>query len=256
MASVTGKTSIKIDDLINDTIISGEVVDGHLLLENRAGAKIDTGAVTGVGSPGPIGPAGPTGPAGPRGLTGDTGPAGPAGPVGPAGPAGPPGPSGSALDFMPVGYVYISVVSTSPATLFGGGTWVRIGQGRVLVGQDSTQTEFDTAEETGGSKTHTLTEAELPSHTHAIDHNHLAFDSSEEGNHTHIITRKDLTGNATGVARGNTTADADGTTEAAGLHTHNINVPDYAGTSGTAGSGAAHNNLQPYLVVYMWKRTA
>jgi hypothetical protein len=122
----------------------------------------------------------------------------------------------SPLDFMPIGYVYTSVLSTSPATLFGG-TWSRIAQGRVLVGQDSTQTEFDVAEETGGSKTHTLTTAELPPHTHTL-------------------TRKAGAGTSTGVVRGNATAEADGTTA-------------------TEGSGAAHNNLQPYLVVYMWKRT-
>jgi microcystin-dependent protein len=211
MASVTGKTSIKIDDLINDTIISGQVVDGHLLLENRKGALIDAGPVTGAAM--------------------------------------------SPLDFMPVGYIYMSVVSTSPATLFGG-TWARIAQGRVLVGQDGTQTEFDTAEETGGEKTHTITSGEMPAHTHNTDHNHAAATSSSDGNHTHIITRKAGSGTSTGVVRGNGTASADGTTEAEGAHTHTVNLPAYTGSSGSAGGGTAMNNLQPYLVVYMWKRTA
>ena len=76
--------------------------------------------------------------------------------------------SGStALDAYPVGAVYISVVSTSPATLFGG-TWVAFGAGRVLVGIDAGQPEFDTVEETGGAKTHTLSAAEMPSHTHSV----------------------------------------------------------------------------------------
>lgn len=213
MATVDGKTSLKIDDLVNDTIISGRVVDGHLLLTNRAGADIDAGVVTGSSGNSP-------------------------------------------LDAMPVGYIYMSVVSTSPATLFGGGTWVRIGQGRVLVGQDGTQTEFDTAEETGGAKTHTLTGAEMPAHGHSIDHNHLVFDTGSDGAHTHILTRKSSSGTNTGVVRGNATAQADGTTESAGGHTHVVNVPAYTGNSGSAGSNAPHNNLQPYLVVYMWKRTA
>jgi microcystin-dependent protein len=212
MASVTGKTSIKIDDLINDTIIDGEVVGGHLILRSRGGAEIDAGLVT---------------------TSSDV-----------------------ALSIMPVGFIYMSVVPTSPATLFGGGTWVRIGQGRVLVGQDTTQTEFDTAEETGGAKTHTLAGDEMPAHGHAIDHNHLAFDSGSDGNHTHVLNRKAGAGTATGVVRGNTTASADGTTDAGGSHVHNINVPDYTGNSGSTGSNAPHNNLQPFLVVFMWKRTA
>jgi microcystin-dependent protein len=209
MASVTGKTSIKIDDLINDTIIDGEIVGGHLILRNRIGAEIDAGVVT-----------------------------------------------NTALSLMPIGYIYMSVVSTSPATLFGGGTWTRIGQGRVLVGQDPAQTEFDTAEETGGEKTHTLSVNEMPTHGHTIDHNHAAFTTASDGNHTHVLTRKSGSGTGTGVVRGNNTAAADGTTEAGGTHTHTANVPAYTGTAGATGSGVAHNNLQPYLVVYMWKRVA
>ena len=67
----------------------------------------------------------------------------------------------------PVGSVYINAsVSTNPATLLGFGTWTAFGAGRVLVGLDSTDTDFDSAEETGGAKTHTLTTSEIPSHTH------------------------------------------------------------------------------------------
>lgn len=214
MATVKSKTSIKIDELIESTIISGEIVGGHLILTNRGGAQIDAGVVTDVGQ------------------------------------------SVSPLDFMPIGYVYMSVVSTSPATLFGGGTWIRIGQGRVLVGQDPAQTEFDTAEETGGEKTHTITSGELPSHTHTNNHNHAFFQSNNSGQHTHVLTRKAGSGTSTGVVRGNGTASADGTTEAEPDHTHGIQIPAYSGTSGATGSGTPANNLQPYLVVYMWKRTA
>lgn len=69
-------------------------------------------------------------------------------------------------DPFPVGSVFISVVSTNPATLLGYGTWSAIGAGRVLVGLDSGDTDFDVVEETGGAKTHTLTAAEMPAHTH------------------------------------------------------------------------------------------
>jgi hypothetical protein len=64
---------------------------------------------------------------------------------------------GSPLDAWPVGSVYIAVDSTDPATRFGGGTWAAFAAGRVLVGLDAGQTEFDTAEETGGAKAVTLT---------------------------------------------------------------------------------------------------
>ena len=67
----------------------------------------------------------------------------------------------------PVGSIYINATnSTNPGTLLGFGTWTAFGAGRVPVGIDSSDTDFDTAEETGGSKTHTLTTNELPSHTH------------------------------------------------------------------------------------------
>lgn len=174
MAAVTGKTSIKIDDLINDTIVDGEIVGNHLILRSRGGAEIDAGVISGM--------------------------------------------SISVLATMPVGYVYISVDSTTPATLFGG-TWIRIAEGRVLVGQDPSQTEFDVAEETGGENTVVLTPGQMPSHTHTFE-------------------RKTAAGTSTGVARGGVTVTADGTTISGG------------------GINGAHNNLQPYLVVYMWKRVS
>lgn len=126
------------------------------------------------------------------------------------------------LDSWPVGSVFISVVSTSPATLLGGGTWVAFGTGRVLVGIDAGQTEFDTVEETGGAKTHTLTAAEMPAHVHAEN-----APSSAAGG----TLKFGIDTNASGI-------------QAAGLDT------------ASAGSGGAHNNLQPYVVVYMFKRTA
>lgn len=125
----------------------------------------------------------------------------------------------------PVGAIYISVVSTSPATLFGG-TWVAFAAGKVLVGIDAGQTEFDTAEETGGAKTHALIAAELPTHTHDITLN---------------------TDPNTGAVNGT------------GLNAPwigNAQLVSRTITSSVVGSGTAHNNLQPYVVVYMWKRTA
>jgi len=126
----------------------------------------------------------------------------------------------------PVGSIYMNCSNaTNPGTLLGFGTWATFGAGRVLVGIDSSDTDFDGAEETGGSKTHTLTTAELPSHRHQVGSN----DS----------------GTGTGGAAGNMELVRDAGTG---------NGP--AVNSSFTGSGDAHNNVQPYIVVYMWKRTA
>ena len=130
----------------------------------------------------------------------------------------------------PVGSIYINAEnSTNPATLLGFGTWTAFGAGRVPVGIDSSDTAFDTAEETGGAKTHTLTESELPSHSHNIATEYYPRVEYYGGAEVNIL-----------AFRNNTSPDgADATT-----------------ASATTGSGTAHNILQPYIVVYMWKRTA
>jgi hypothetical protein len=119
----------------------------------------------------------------------------------------------------PVGCLYETTSSENPGTTFSRGTWARFGNGRVTVGQDSSQSEFNGNGETGGSKTHTLTEAEMPSHNHTLTA--MALTSSSV--------------NRTGGGQ--------------------LSVSSTITTS-TAGSDAAHNNLQPYVVVYRWKRTA
>ena len=121
----------------------------------------------------------------------------------------------------PVGAIYCSVVSTSPATLFGG-TWSAFGAGKVLVGIDAGQTEFDTVEETGGEKTHTLITAEMPAHTHTE----------------------------------NAPSSASGGALKFGIDTNASGTQDAGIGTGSAGSNGAHNNLQPYIVCYFWKRTA
>jgi hypothetical protein len=120
----------------------------------------------------------------------------------------------------PVGSIYTNAaVSTNPATLLGFGTWAAYAEGRVPVGKASSGT-FDTLNATGGAETHTLTTAEMPAHTHSYDRQNTSTDNIS----IHDITR------TTGGNSGSTT--------------------------GSAGSGNAHNNLQPYITVYMWKRTA
>lgn len=153
-------------------------------------------------------------------------------------------PAQVAVDILPfiypVGCIYFSTNSTNPATSLGFGTWSAFGAGRVPVGFDSGQTEFDTDEETGGSKEVTLTAAQsgVPAHTHGIT----------DPGHAHTYFRN-LTG-ASGTARFTGTTSADNTvttTETTGITINN---------NSTADASQAHTNLQPYITVRMWKRTA
>lgn len=139
-------------------------------------------------------------------------------------------------------------------------------RGRVPVGRDSGQTEFDTLGETGGSKTHTLSLAELPVHSHSIDHDHASVTTSSSGTHRHDEGPDTLARSTAGFISymtgtpnwyNNTGANAGSgweprlslETTDAGAHTHTVDLPNFTGTSGNAGSGSAHNNLQPYQVV-------
>lgn len=153
----------------------------------------------------------------------------------------------STLDAWPIGSIFIGVLSTSPATLLGGGTWVRFSQGKVLVGLNEADTDFDTVEESGGSKTHTLVAGELPPHAHTGT-------TSSDGSHTHSFTEPTATP-ATVVVTGGAAAVSDdvfhgNTTGAAGTHSHTFT------TSNGPGASTPFSVVQPYTVVYMWKRTA
>lgn len=130
------------------------------------------------------------------------------------------------LSAYPVGAIFISVVNTNPATLFGG-TWERIAKGRTLIGVDENDTDFATIEKTGGEKTHTLTVNEIPSHTHTAT--------------------KSLWGN---FQTGETLSSHNKPTETDYFYS---DTTDFISATG---GGEAHNNIPPYLTVYMWKRTA
>lgn len=135
----------------------------------------------------------------------------------------------------PVGHVYTSVVSTNPATLLAGmsgTTWVAFGSGKTLVGLDSGDGDFNSPEETGGAKTDNttsgstaITVAQMPSHTHSFTY----------------ANRGDAWG---------------------GSYAMSVSTGGYTKTTTSQGSNAGHthtNNhsiVQPYIVVYFWKRTA
>lgn len=167
------------------------------------------------------------------------------------------------LDFIyPIGAIYMSVNNTDPSNLFGG-TWEKL-ENKFLLGSGD-----EAIGVTGGEKTHTLSGAELPTHTHPF-----AANSTSSGNHSHgtastannffFVTNDGVTTSdaADNITDGNkkykyprslatksiAKHELTGTT---GAHNHSV-----SGTTGATGSSKAHNNMPPYLVVNMWKRTA
>lgn len=150
----------------------------------------------------------------------------------------------------PVGSVFISTVATDPAQLMGFGVWQAFGTGRVLVGIDAGQTEFDTLGETGGSKTVTLTAAQMPSHTHVQDpHTHT------QNAHSHV---QNLPSSQTGSQASGTRDTSTTGTVADALSTASATATNQnaTATNQNTGGDGSHPNLPPYIVVKMWLRTA
>jgi len=137
----------------------------------------------------------------------------------------------------PVGSIYINATnSTNPGTLLGFGTWTAFGAGRVPVGFDSTNALFDAAEETGGSA-----DATLVSHTHTA--------TVSDTGHTHTVAAASGGNNA--QSGGGATAWGGGSVTSSTNSALNVSV-----SNSTEGSSATNANYQPYITVYMWKRTA
>jgi hypothetical protein len=138
----------------------------------------------------------------------------------------------------PVGSIYTNAtVSTNPATLLGFGTWTAFGAGRVMVGFNSGNALFDTAEETGGSA-----DAITVSHTHTA--------TSTDSGHTHTFPYQNHSYTAGGTAiNGVAGGNSGSVTTVAG----NASITTTIASTGSSGTNA---NYQPYITVYMWKRTA
>jgi microcystin-dependent protein len=129
-------------------------------------------------------------------------------------------------------------------------------KGKVIVGVNASETEFDVLGETGGAKTHTLSIAELPSHYHTVDPP-ATNSGNVSSDHSHGITipRTNDT-NWSSTSQGFLIHGDDGTTanvvnrQTGGISANHYHATDIAQfNSGSTGTGTAHNNLQPYLVV-------
>lgn len=199
-----------------------------------------------------------------------------------------------------VGSIYMNVTGVNPATELGYGTWSAFGAGRFPVGFSTGDADFDPVENTGGSKTVALTEAQLPAHTHVLTveedfdlndpgHTHTDTFAVNDPGHSHDVTVTDpghthtsdqgssqllttangdpidvpvsgVTGSSTtGITAGADMALADVTLDGAvQSNTTGTTLTGGITTAAAAntGSGQAHDNLPPFIVVHMWKRTA
>lgn len=174
----------------------------------------------------------------------------------------------------PVGEMLITRRDGNPSTWLGFGTWERYGAGRVPVGFSASDTDFDALDKTGGAKTITLSANEIPSHTHTIGpftdvatssagaHSHFVASEGEgtpgspaltATNHIRAMSNSGGSESRYGFG-GVTTSPSKGLTTTSGGHTHTITIPQ--NNSGATGGGGAHSNVQPYIVVFMWRRTA
>tara|TARA_R100000995_G_scaffold35244_1_gene16061 strand:- start:2471 stop:3610 length:1140 start_codon:yes stop_codon:yes gene_type:complete len=147
----------------------------------------------------------------------------------------------------PVGSIYINATnSTNPSSLLGFGTWAAFGAGRVMVGFDSSDSDFDASEETGGAKTKTLSVSELPAHSHTIT------SSVTDPSHSHTFAIGDGTG--TPMPDFN---PQDGNTQRATPSTNTATTGiSVSSSAANTGGDTAFSLMNPYITVYMWKRTA
>jgi len=151
----------------------------------------------------------------------------------------------------PVNSIYINTSSTNPATLLGFGTWTAFGAGRVPISANGTYASGAT----GGSAN-----AINVSHSHTIAHTHTWSDtSSGAGGHSHTVDRISGPGSSSGLDWQTSQELSTDATSSVGDHTHNVSGTTSGSSnanSGSSGSSGTNANLQPWIGVYMWKRTA
>lgn len=243
MATVTGLTAERMLGIENASVVSGQVTGGDLILVTRGGTQINAGTVQGPqGTPGTDGAAGPPGPGETVGKISDF----PKLPL-PAGWLETDGAIYNVADYPALGAYLSNTFGGDGVTTFGVPNY----KGRTRVHRDAAQLEFDTVGEVGGAKTHTLTASQMPvhshpdtlvapAHTHTIAHVHSAPPGGFVTNPGSAGIGQSAAGSSFQLANvtGGSTTPSSGPASATAL----------GGSVGNAGSGAAHNNLQPYAV--------
>ena len=193
---------------------------------------------------------------------------------------------------FPVGAVYMSTTSANPSTFWTGTTWQAFATGKTIVGIDTSDTDFNSVNKTGGSKEVVLTVPNLPAHNHTVGDNTHSHTANGVGDHSHVLNDHSHyiaphqhgtswgEQNATGYwgnwpgknFRGSLSTDYDNNMfltspvdqwtngagavgmSGSGAHSHTINDTTHSHTLSNTGSNTAHSNLQPYIVTYIWKR--
>jgi microcystin-dependent protein len=159
----------------------------------------------------------------------------------------------SKQEAFPVGSGFITFVDTDPSELLGYGVWEQVGKGRVLVGKDPEQAEFDEIGKEGGEKEHDLTVSEMPAHPHTqVNHTHtVGFNNVD----TTILGKNNSTAGSSGRFMKSSTTGSNADVSANG-EIQSFILSDATPAISSAGGGLPHNNLQPFLVAMIWKRTA
>ena len=194
---------------------------------------------------------------------------------------------------FPVGAIYMSTTSANPSTFWTGTTWQAFATGKTIIGIDTSDTDFNSVNKTGGSKEVVLTVPNLPIHSHTVGDNSHSHTANGVGDHSHTLNdhahylpphqhgsgwgEKNHTGyfgnwSGGGNYRGSSSTDWDNNMfltspvdqwtngagavgmSGSGAHSHTINATTHSHTLSNTGSNTAHSNLQPYVVTYIWKR--
>lgn len=153
--------------------------------------------------------------------------------------------------YLPIGFVIFLSNNTNPSVWFGG-TWTRIAKGRAIVGADENDEDFTSVKKNIGEKKHTLTQAELPSHTHGSKSLVGTIrDMAQQDSNTNIWGDGICSQFQEGGWYGYGTSKAGSGTKVKDSITINATHEH-----STVGSGQSHNNIQPSFTLYIWERIA
>lgn len=160
---------------------------------------------------------------------------------------------------IPINGLYFSATTVDPATVLGYGTWVPYAAGRAVVGVGNNGQSAWTGAQERGTETHALTEAELASHTHTVPAHSGTAGSAGAHTHAHPSGGAFIAANAGGIPGFDNgglygPTNSNPLTASAGAHTHDVNIPEVV--TQAKGAGTPHENVQPSIGVFIWRRSA